>query len=140
MAIQEYPYRRVKHNDIEGAVCFWQNALNLRDWEIIVDTGPTAPKCFGPDGDASVGKVKVFSNYLKAVIWIPIETNRDQDFNALESVVHEMIHILTMGVTNCEKDSDESLSYRLEPLLFEYYCFKTKKRMPPKKSGDAVTY
>jgi len=134
MAIQEYPYRRVKHNDIEDAVCFWQNTLNLRDWEIVVDTSPTAPKCFSPDEDASMGKVKVFSNYLKAVIWIPIKSNQYQNSNALEAVAHEMIHILTMGVADCAKDSDESLAYRLEPILFEYFCFKTKKRIPPKKS------
>lgn len=129
MAIQEYKYQKTTHKDIESLIKWCQNAFNLRDWVVVLETSGTPPECFGDDTNGEHGKVQVTANLMKAMMWIPLELNKQRGVNSYAVTIHEMLHILTLGVTEEMKDSSDGISYRLEPLLYEYWCYKTKRKI-----------
>ena len=136
MAITEYVWRDVVHKDIIKCVKWCQNKLNLRDWEITVDTGDKCPKVFGKDEPNVVARAYHQKRRLYALIWVPLNRIKNRGMNAVQSTIHEMLHI-ACAVCGIETDEDanddnseDCLVFRVEAPLFKLYCLESKIKLP----------
>ena len=128
MAINERGWQEITHEQLLEFVRWGQNNLNLRDWDITLDTNNDVPKSLKElereHGYTIHGGTRVWDNYLKALIWIPLDRVRIQDANPLECICHEMIHIITIGLMELEDRDSEVMTYRFEDLLYRLYCLE----------------
>lgn len=133
MALQEYMWQNITHKDLLKCIKWCQNKFNLRDWEITLDTNTDYPKNDDTyiEADAhDLGESFIRTNYLKAVIWIPLETHKKMNENTYETCIHEMLHVLTIGVGKIEIEESEIISYRLESLLYRLFCIDNNIKIP----------
>jgi len=123
MAIIEYPYEEVPHEALVEALRWLQNHLNLRDWEITLDTGSRPPKGFNNNGEVEAQTI-IKEEVLKAEIWLDISAIRGENHNPTQALCHEVLHILTEGLLSCDAVQGEALSRRLEAIVYEAYKAK----------------
>ena len=130
MSIQEYKYVKCTHKQVVDCIKWCQNIFNMRDWEIEVDTYKDPPSIFKEDNtEGDIARTNVRKDYLKATIWIPIDIHKTKNANVLQSVIHEFVHIVTLGMTSIDVDDSETLSYRLEAPLYRLYCYENKVKL-----------
>ena len=128
MAIQEYEYQAVSHEDLELCAKWCQNQFQLRDWQIELMTGWGRPIEFKEeDIKTSLAMVNLRPEYLKAVIWIPIKRMKSSNNNCYQALIHEIIHIVCTKLS--DTDSDEVICYTFEPLLYRLFCRENKKKI-----------
>lgn len=120
MAVKEYQYQPTEPEEIEKATKFFQNQLNLRDWQIELEY-EKRPSCIV--GAGVEGGVYCYPNLDKAVIWLPLRKLAKNNTNVIDVLIHEILHIFTYDKEFPEKLS-ECISYRLSGLLYEFYCYK----------------
>jgi len=135
MAAIEYVWQKVEHKDIEDCVRWCQNKLNLRDWQITIDTGVKCPKAFNDKVYDVIARCHSQPRRLTAFLWFPLGYIEIRRQNALQAVCHEMLHILCADVRIAVEDEDEDnvedcLIFTLESSLFELYCYETGRKIP----------
>ena len=124
MATLEYQYQSVSHESLLKVIKWAQNTLNLRDWEIGLDTGPEIPRVLMPGReDDYEGLARIHSHRLRALIWIPLDRLGPNNVNPIETCLHEMLHILVGGQG---LDDDELLVRTISPLIYRVYCHDNK--------------
>jgi len=121
MAIQEYKWKPTTHAQLVKCIKWCQNQFNLRDWEITLDTGDAVPKDM-PFAEGAIGGVYTRADYLKANIWVPLTQKQSSNTSPLQTLVHEMLHVLTRGHSDMTEKESDLVSYRLEALIYRLYC------------------
>lgn len=122
MAIQEFQYDNTTLDDLENCVKWFQNKLNLRDWLVKISNE------ISPDQD--IGSCIVQEDYLTAEITIDLNKCALMDKNPIQVIVHEMLHVMTLGVVRMEVTPSELISYRLEYILARVYYMEISKKLP----------
>ena len=92
------------------------NKLQLRDWLVDLYTIPSS----------GLGTCDFANTYkMVANINIDILLHKSNNENPYSTLLHEAIHILTIGVRQIDEDQSEPISYRLEDVLYQLYCQET---------------
>ena len=137
MAIIERKWQEAEHEELIELIRWLQNNLNLRDWEITLDTNDNAPSTLKEleteNGYNTHGGIRVWDDYLKALIWIPLGRLRLKNVNPYDAVCHEMIHIITVGLIKLEDRDSEIITYRLEDILYRLNCLETRREIAERK-------
>lgn len=128
MAVSEYVWQAATHDSVRSCVKWCLNQFNLRDWQVDVVTGDDPPPQI-KDEKKVQGKVVVWDNQLKALIWIPLARQKKENHNVYETVIHEMLHVLVLGLSPASKQVSELVSYRLEAPLYRLFCKDTKRQV-----------
>ena len=131
MAVKEYQYQPATHDSLHLCLCWAQNNLELRDWNIRLDTSDEIPRELLPD-DAS-GKVIYRINYHTAMVWVPIGRCKAENMNPYSILLHEAIHI-RMAMDGF--GDDEATVCMLEPILYRLYTKETKLRQAKERTEE----
>lgn len=118
------PYKRVSFKQLENAVKWCQNNLNLRDWKIELEIGNTAPGWIIDDG--RIGSSQTYVPYFTAKVWVCPKRCKENDTHPISVLCHEMLHVFfyNYGI----EDHDERATNTLEYHLFQNWLNKNKKR------------
>lgn len=74
--------------EIEKALPFWMNVLNIENWEVTVRTGRTSELVY--DGDPCDGLTYIHPEYSSAEIILKRGSKED-------TLIHELLHIVFDG-------------------------------------------
>ena len=121
MAIDQAPYRVVRHETVVKAVRWALNRLNLRDWEVDISYGATVPDWIDPDGSFAA-QSKTNPAYLTAAIWVAPRGCKVNDFHPVSTALHEVLHIFFHSYDIMEHD--ERMINTMEELLFKQWEVK----------------
>ena len=116
MAVIERCYRQVTHEQLDKCLRWGLNYLNLRDWEVVLNTKALF------NGDVGTCEFRGYGYLMKAIISIDLEKHKRDDSNPYSTVLHEVLHLLTNGVCQIDVDKSEPVCYRLEDALYRLYC------------------
>jgi hypothetical protein len=122
MSVIEYKYQRATHEQLMKCLRWCQNQLQLRDWQITLETGPLPIKAYRGDDNVLLwcGAVNVITDRLTAEIWVNTPLHKDTDRNPYATVIHEALHVfLTERGEDCEQ-----IVRILEPMLYRLYCME----------------
>lgn len=128
MAVTERRWQTATHDSVEKCVKWCLNQFNLRDWVVEIATTDAPPPQI-KDEKKIQGKVVVWENHLKALVWVPLERLRRDDRNPYETIIHEMLHVLVLGLSSVGPKASELVSYRLEDPLYRLFCKDTKRKV-----------
>ena len=120
--IREYQWQPVTHDQLLLCITWCQNSLELRDWEIKLDTGDRMPREFNGSEPDCLGMSYSWPNRNRALIWVPIDYLKKKKHNAISCTIHEVIHVME-SATGVE--TNELMVRRMEPLLYRLYCKET---------------
>jgi len=132
MAISEHIWQAASVEQIEKAVRWGQNTLNLRDWDVILETDESPPKEVESDG-SELAKTATWAAYLKAMIWLPLGKLKAKDVNPYQTLFHEMLHIMTDGYGSVDTADGEMVSYRMEVILYRLFCRERRLKITKEK-------
>ena len=128
MAILTYSYQKVTREQLENCIRWCQNKFNLRDWKISLITDEQGFEQ-SDITENELGSCLSNSDFLKAILWIPLLKHKKENRNSYQTCIHEMIHVLTVGAGRIESDKSEIVSYRLDSLLYKLYCIEHKLKI-----------
>ncbi|MFA6281242.1 MAG: hypothetical protein WCY05_01905 [Candidatus Omnitrophota bacterium] len=112
MSIKERMYQRVTYKQMLSCVRFCQNFLNLRDWTITLQESDTLE---------DLGNIEVDPNKMVATITINPQSHKAENENIYSTLIHECIHILSIGVCKIDANQSEPISYAFEDILYLNY-------------------
>ena len=85
-------YRIRTHKELEKALAKAVCVLQMRDWELSLETGAQVPDKFAAN-HINAGATIPQAELLKADIWINTRQCKEQDLDPLETLYHELFHI-----------------------------------------------
>lgn len=132
MSMAAYQWQDTGHDQLLDCIRWCQNNLQLRDWEIKLDTGVNMPKELKPgDDDDYEALANIGEDTFQALLWIPLAKLEQGNHNPIEATVHEVCHIMTearnMG------DNDERLVRIISPIVYRLYCRENKIKIAREK-------
>jgi len=128
MAIYNYKYRFVKYETLEKFIRWFQNTLNLRDWEVYLEVGSNVPKEFASLGSNAEGGCWSLDENLAARVWINFGRCKVVDIHPLEVLSHELCHMLIAAVSPQRErmqvygEAEDQLIYRIQGIILEKFC------------------
>ncbi len=137
MACEDYVWCNVEHKTIQDVIKWFQNKFDLRDWAITIETSTNPPDRFTNDelGEKICARCEMVLRYHVALIWIPLNRLKSFNINAIQTTIHEMLHIFCDArrvETDDESDDDpiECLITGLEHSICKLYYFENKLKEP----------
>ena len=131
--IREYQGQPVTHDQLLLCIRWCQINLEVRDWDIKLDTGDRMPREFNGNEPDSLGMSYSWPNRNRALIWVPIDYLAKQKYNAISCTIHEVIHVME-SATGVE--TNELMVRRMEPLLYRLYCKETKIKIAKERHEE----
>jgi hypothetical protein len=126
MAIKRISYFPADFDFLMIFIRWYQNSLNLRDWEISLEFGDDLPCWSNVEDENDVEGIlglclPDFFN-LRAKIWInQIGCERD-DCHPLMVLAHELTHTLFSFIENISFREQDILCHKLEYLMVNQFC------------------
>ena len=139
MSMSEYQWQDTDHDKLLECIKWCGNRLQLRDWSIDLDTGSNMPKSIEQKPDENKenfdGLADIEHNKLKALLWIPLIRLQDDNKNAIETTVHELVHIMleARGMSGDDEDREERLVKTISPFVYRDYCREHKIKIAREK-------
>lgn len=134
MAMLEYKYQPTTMDQLTACIRWCQNQMQLRDWEIKLDTSIVMPKEFKAEGvENCEALVDYDANKLKALIWIPEAKLAESNCNPFECLIHEMCHIM-IEAHGLGDINDEVLVRVISPMIYRLYCKESKIKQAQEKN------
>ena len=126
MAINERQYQQTTWNQLEKALRWALNHLNLRDWQIdfMSDTLPE-------EDDEPVYAKFSSKNPLvkKGGIIIDLKAHKRNNVNLFCTIFHETLHIFLSDCKIENEDAEEAIICLLEQDLYTIFCLETKRKL-----------
>jgi len=135
MATIAYKYQRITKEKMLEAIRYLGNKMQLRDWELKLDTEYEMPGEFKEEDSIDLdGMVHIAEDELKALIWVPLKRLRVADKNPLETLCHEMFHIEVIRCGKIGEGFNEELHTRINsPVWYRDVCKHIKIRVAKTK-------
>jgi len=125
MAIQEYAYQETTHQQLLDCIEWCKDRFCLKDWLILLYTDPEPPiELDSKEKEGPLGYYWCRLNYLYGTIWIPLETAEKANISPYATIIHEMMHILFLGLAGLDQIETEIPIYRLEPIIYRQFCIE----------------
>jgi len=129
MSITQYGWQPTTVKDVELAVKKCQNLLNLRNWNVDIDCNddppPWAKKLRNSD---KRGRADIDKMFMRASIWVPLGRHKADNDSAVQTAVHEMLHI---AWADCD-GKEEDYILRVEAMSVGS-CYKAMGKQLPKE-------
>ena len=137
MACNDYEWTPTTHDDVLKVVIWFQNKFDLRDWAVTVDTAEAPPGRFKDEDNGSqvCARCEMVLRYHSALMWLPLARLEKFNVNAIQSAMHEMLHIFcdARRVETDDETNDnpiECLIIGLESAVYQLYCWEHKVKIP----------
>jgi len=131
----EYAYQKATYEQIEDAVSWCKDNLQMSDWEIDVCVDKEPPKELY-DSESFDGRVAGRGAWAvyeqKGIIWVPLERCKSENENPYEVAIHEVLHgrfgYFRMFVEMTD-DMEEHLVRLWSPVAYKAFCKDKKKKI-----------
>lgn len=133
MSIKDRAYQRVAYGQMLKCVRWCQNTLNLRDWTITLTEIDSDVSVGIKNAELDYGSCEVDSHKMVAEVTIYSALHKKDNSNIYSTIIHEMIHILSVGKCGIDSEKSEPISYAFEDILYEKFCVECKKKIMPVK-------
>ena len=88
-------YRKRSHEFLLRASKKARNLLEMRDWEINLETGDTPPKRFiDSDNGEAIARADLYTSCRKAYIWVSDKRAKKANEDPLFCLYHELAHCI----------------------------------------------
>lgn len=129
MAIDERQYQQTSWSQLEKALRWVLNHLNLRDWQIEFFSGEIPKE---EDGEQIYAKFSSENPLVKkGSIIIDLKAHKKYNINLFCSIFHEVLHIFLLDCKIKNEDAEEAVICLLEQDLYTIFCLETKRKMAP---------
>lgn len=138
MSIDIFAYKEVVYEDCEEFIRWFQNTLNLRDWDILLEVGDKIPEAFDDEyvGSSPAACCPQYQ-FLCADVWYSPSRAKELNVHPYELLAHEMLHVLFSLVEGMDGDGanpeDDVIITRLEGPLVELFLRQAHKKLPPRQ-------